>query len=39
MHILGMLLVIMPVIKTATNVPVESEDLIVKTKTDVMLNY
>jgi len=38
-HILGMLLVIMPVIKAATNLPVESQNLGVKMKTDVMLNY
>lgn len=37
-HILGMLLVIMPVIKAATNLPVESGDLLVKMKTNVMLN-
>lgn len=38
-HILGTLLVITPVIKTATSLPAESENLLVKMKTDIMLNY
>lgn len=37
-HILGMLLVIVPVTKAATNLSVDSEDLLVKMKMNVMLN-